>query len=96
MGITGDGLTIAPAVGAVIVHPTTALLTRHGELGRAVSGSQLGVGDTLCSSTPWCRYENIIVSCSSPSREIKNIRTLNLWSTFLVYFTELKLIPLYR
>lgn len=55
MGITGVGLMTAQADGAVTVHQTTAPSTQHGGQGRAVSASQLVVGDTLCSLTPWCR-----------------------------------------
>lgn len=46
----------AQAVGAATVHPITVPLTQHGGLGKAVSASQLGAVDTLCSLTPWCRY----------------------------------------
>lgn len=56
MGITGDGLMTAQAVGAATVLPTTVPLIQHGGLERAVSASQLDGGDTLCSLTPWCRY----------------------------------------
>lgn len=56
MGITGVGLMIVQAAGAVTVPPTTARLTRHGGLGKAASASQLDDGDTLCCLTLWCRY----------------------------------------
>lgn len=56
MEITGVGLMIAQAAGAVTVPPTTAPLTQHGGLGKAASVLQLDVGDTLCCLTLWCRY----------------------------------------
>lgn len=62
MGITGDGLMTALAVGAVTVHPTTVPLILHGGLEKAVSASQLDVEDTLSSLTPWCRYIHISIA----------------------------------
>lgn len=56
MGIIGDGLMTAQAVGAVIVLQITVPLILHGEQGRAVSASRLEGGDILCSLTLWYRY----------------------------------------
>lgn len=65
MGITGDGLMTAQAVGAATVHQTTAPLTQRGGLGRAVSVSQLDAGDTLCSLTRWYRYVQALKDLSA-------------------------------
>lgn len=78
MGITGDGLMTALAVGAATVHQTTVPLTQHGGLGRAVSASQLDAGDTLCSLTPWCRYIHIFKDFSPLQENTENIFFKNL------------------
>ena len=56
MVTTGGGLTTALAAGVVTAHPTTAPSTRPGGPGRAACASRPDAADTLCSSTPWCRY----------------------------------------
>lgn len=77
MGITGDGLMTARAVGAVIVHQTTVRLMQRGERGRAVSASQLDAEDTQCSLTQWCRYAQDL-----------SVTQYNSWSiVFLVEFS---------
>lgn len=55
MGITGAGLTTAQAAGAATVQVTTAPSTLPGGRERPASASLLAAGDTLSSSTPWCR-----------------------------------------
>lgn len=71
MGIIGDGLMTAQAVGAATVHQTTVPLTRHGGLGRAVSASQLDAGDILYSLTLWYRYAQTLF-LSTSSEYLKN------------------------
>lgn len=62
MGIIGDGLMTAQAVGAVTALQTTVPLTLHGEQGKAVSASQLDAADIPCSLTPWSRYALLLNS----------------------------------
>lgn len=68
----------AQAVGAVTALPTTARLTLHGGLGRAVFASQLDAGDTQFSLTTWCRYA--ITHCTKNG---DNLLSFNL-ASFLI------------
>lgn len=89
MGITGDGLMTAQAVGAVTVHQTTVPLTQHGGRGRAVSASQLVAGDTLCSLTPWCRYTQTLSPLPKNTPKLQSIDSLILCLVVLVEFVFL-------
>lgn len=55
MGITGVGLTTVQVAGAATVQVTTAPSTLPGGQERPASASLLAAGDTLSSSTLWCR-----------------------------------------
>lgn len=91
MGITGDGLMTAQAVGAVTVHQTTVPLTQHGGLEKAVSASQLDAGDTLCSLTPWCRYTQTLEHLFPlpENTQQHSVDSFILWFVVLVFWVPL-------